>query len=711
MFDTIRDFLSEFIHTVSVEIANFARTYSRPPGSPSEHLPSHDVDIRRTLASDRSYDLEAQLDRYNAHAPDIINGYALHDAHKNEPFEFYKPVNPDKKYLFDPHRSPAPGILSLPFRFHKQSRPTATSEIDSHVLDPILSTILYSQFPQYLFHTNALCRPDEIQDSTFSDFNKEQKSYPPVPPSIISRIIPLICLLMNALPFRPLHYVDSFFTKLPLSTGVSYFYRQSYDLRAHALFAHNRDYATKPTSKGYFLNSFTLWARSIVHKIKEHGMPFSPDSLSPSEQRSHLRSFFMQHATMLFTRSQISKTLGPYKLRPVYAMDTLFLALETMITFPLHVLARSTKSCVLFSLESIRGGCARIDFLSQNFRTYLCIDWSSFDQRVPFIIIDLFWTVFLPSLIVISHGYLPTTEYSTYPGLTPDMLFNRIFNIICFLRTWYFNCVFLTHDGYAFVRLFAGIASGMLNTQYLDSFCNLFLMLHALIHYGCTDEEILQIMFFVLGDDNVLLTSWDYKRLRDFLVFLETHSLLRFGMVLSPTKSLLTSVRSRIEVLGYTVNLGSPRRPIDKLVAQLCYPEHSFNPGYMSDRAIGIAYAAAGSDTTFHAFCKSVHDAYLPYRIINPDIHSKLHHLPGFMRAIENISDIIDLTVFPTQFHISTLYSTWQGELPQDRKWSPSHFLSSPAFTHPNSVTMMKYMADNAISFPPVPDLFSEVCN
>lgn len=705
MFSTFRDYFSEFRLQQTIENSYLARlkSYIRIPGSTSNA-----ETLRLNLKHARSDDPESQHTPESlAHYKDVLQGYAKRDFFSNAAFEFFKPLEPSEQHGFPNRRKPAPGIISLPFRFHKTNPPTATSELDNHQLDETMTHIIYGCFPQYASYLHDLCRPAETPESTFTDFNKEQKEYPSVPIDLAQRIVHLITILMNALPFRPLHYVDTFFTNLPLSTGVSYFYRHSYDLRTHAHFNHPPEYATKPTSKGYFLNSFAQYARTVIHRIKETSYPFPINNLSISERKSRLRTFIMEHATNLFTRSQISKSTGPYKLRPVYAMDTIFLTLETMVTYPLHVMARSTKSCVLYSYETIRGGCSRLDALAQRFNTYLCIDWSSFDQRVPFIIIDLFFTMFLPRLLIISHGYQPTPDYPQYPDLTSEDMFRRLFNILQFLRTWYFNCVFVTHDGFAYVRTLAGIASGMLNTQYLDSFCNLFLMIHALIHFGCTDSEILEIMFFVLGDDNVLFTKWDYFRLRSFLDFLESHALTRFGMVLSPTKSLITLIRSRIEILGYQCNLGSPTRPIDKLVAQLCYPEHGFKPQFMSDRAIGIAYASAGCDPTFYAFCKMVHTTYLPYR----EIQSKeqFHrYAPGFFKLLD-IEDLPSFDFFPEINEIRHRYSSWQGQLPSDRKWSPAHFLNQPNTPLTGQVTMQDYMTSHDISFPPVDPLFSDL--
>lgn len=285
-------------------------------------------------------------------------------------------------------------------------------------------------------------------------------------------------------------------------------------------------------------------------------------------------------------------------------------------------------------------------------------------------------------------------------------MFHRLFNILIFLRNWYFNCVFVTSDGYAYIRTLVGIASGMLNTQYLDSFCNLFLMIHALIHFGCSDLEILEIMFFVLGDDNVLFTSWTLQRLTTFMTFLESHALSRFGMVLSPTKSLVTTLRSRIEILGYQCNHGHPTRPIDKLVAQLVFPEHGFKPQYMADRAIGLAYASAGSDKTFYSFCLATYTKFLPFRLPQ-DPETRIRHLPGFFKALD-IDDTTMFDSFPSIYEIQCRYSLWQGELPQDKKWSPSHFLAQPHAHLSNSVTMLEYMTAHSLSFPPVENLFSE---
>jgi len=288
-------------------------------------------------------------------------------------------------------------------------------------------------------------------------------------------------------------------------------------------------------------------------------------------------------------------------------------------------------------------------------------------------------------------------------------MFSRLFNIICFLRTWYYNCVFLTADGFAYARTLAGIASGMLNTQYLDSYCNLFLMIHALIHYGCTNDEIFDIMFFVMGDDNVILTNWTFEQLHAFMSFFEKHALSRFGMIMSTQKSILTALRNKIEMLGYQTAYGKGRRPIPKLVAQLCYPEHGPVDKFMSSRAVGMAYAAAGQDPTFHQFCYDIYRTFEPYRI-DPnllEVERIAKYLPGMFKMLDDITEFVNPEFFPTIEQVRSRYTTWQGELDQSKKWSPAHFINRPDVIPPSAETMAEYMTANSISFPEVDHFFS----
>jgi hypothetical protein len=700
VFQQVRNYLQELRNTVRLENKLFSK-HGQTVYDPESQ--QNDLDLRRLQAGFRSpLDSELTLE-YKNNYENTHFGLMESDHMKDEPFEFYTAIDPA---TIPESRLPSPGIDILPIRLHQDQVVTATEKVPESglPLDPPLATLLRTKYSRYLPYTEKYCRPLGTTDATFEDFNREQIKYPDIEPDLIIRICSVVTYLLNARRFLPLHYVDTFFAKMPLATGTSYFYRHSYEMKTHAIYSHPREYESKNTSKGFYINAFTEWARTVVHRIKEFGIPFSPENLSPQDIRSRLRDFFISHATMLFTRNHISDRDGNLKQRPVYAMDTLFLHLECMITFPLHIMARSMKSSIMYSIETVRGGCAYMDSMASQYKSYLCLDWSSFDQRMPWIIVDTFFTFFLPHLIIISHGYAPTAEYPTYPDLTPSKMFSRMFNILCFIRLWYYNCVFCTADGWAYARRFAGIASGMLNTQYLDSYCNLFLIVHALFHFGCTEEEIFQLCIYVMGDDNVLLTHWDQRRLNSFLTFFTQHSLTRFGMVLSQDKSILTVLRYRIEMLGYTVHNGRPRRPLGKLIAQLCYPEHGMKRQYMSSRAVGMAWAAAGMDPVFHRFCYDVYCLYLPWATEETEAtrDATLKHLPGMFKMLDDAQEFTTHLRFPSVIEVHDRYSKWQGELDIHKKWNPAHFLRNPDYDPEHSFTMQTFMLDNNIKFPSV---------
>nr|QXV86349.1 RNA-dependent RNA polymerase [Partitiviridae sp.] len=369
-----------------------------------------------------------------------------------------------------------------------------------------------------------------------------------------------------------------------------------------------------------------------------------------------------------------------------------------MLTFPLTVQARKPSCCIMYGLETIRGSNHYIEQLARCYSTFFSLDWSSYDQRLPRVITDIYYTDFLRSLIVINHGYQPTYEYPTYPDLDEHKLYNRMNNLLSFLHTWYNNMTFLLPDGFAYRRTHCGVPSGLYNTQYLDSFGNLFLIIDAMIEFGFTDSEIDGFILLVLGDDNTGMTMIPIHRMHDFINFLENYALNRYNMVLSSTKSVLTTFRTKIESLGYQCNYGTPKRDIDKLVAQLCFPENGLKPHTMAARAIGIAYASAAQDPMFHSFCQDVYNMFRSdYR---PDVRSNLYVQRQVLHNLDDgMPDLATPTVppFPSFWEIQELYSSYKGPLGYAPKWNYAHFIKDPDALPPFPKTMRDYEIENKI--------------
>jgi len=277
-------------------------------------------------------------------------------------------------------------------------------------------------------------------------------------------------------------------------------------------------------------------------------------------------------------------------------------------------------------------------------------------------------------------------------------------NLLHFLHLWYNNMTFLSVDGFAYRRSCAGVPSGLYNTQYLDSFGNVFLIVDSLIEFGFTDNEIQAILLFVLGDDNTGMTNIPYPRLTAFVTFMETYALSRYNMVLSRTKSVITNLRSKIETLGYRCNYGQPRRSIDKLVAQLCYPEHGIKYSTMSSRAIGIAIASCGQDSTFHNFCRDVYLMFLPFHAPTEASNTLFRRmlLRDFEETIPFFDDANEPT-FPSLMQVRDLVSTYQGPLSYAPKWNYAHFINAPDVVPPSAKTMHEYELEYNIQFRSAP--------
>jgi hypothetical protein len=724
-FAALRNYLSERLLRVKKEW----QIYQQHESDPAETLDAYkDSDFDRYRRAQqflptqehKAHMLQSEYDK-------IVASMKVENETKHQPFELHSPIPPERE--MKPSRQPAPGIRSVPLYYHSghiihadpaTSRPLHpdldTDAAESYIpgdidfgpdIEPQIYDLIVRRYPCYLPYINQYCRPAGTTDATFRDFNKEQKESAPIDPDRKERVLKHVFRLLDATPYLPIHFVDTQYCKTPLVTGTGYHNRFSYKQKAHARYSHPDEYADRPTSKGFFYNATYENARTIIHKIKQSGVPFNmhfaPEDVDLTDQQiqeyiDSCNHFFNDYPTLLFTRNHISQRDGTLKVRPVYAVDDLFIIIELMLTFPLLVQARKPTCSIMYGLETIRGSNCYLDRLAYSYETFFTIDWSGYDQRLPRVITDIYYTDFLRRLIVISHGYQPTYDYPSYPDLNEHNLYMRMDNLLHFLHLWYNNMTFLSVDGYAYRRTFCGVPSGLYNTQYLDSFGNLFIMIDAMCEFGFTDDEIVEFILLVLGDDNTGMTKLEISRVHSFLTFLEKYALDRYNMVLSLSKSVLTTLRSKITTLGYEANHGLPRRDIGKLVAQLCYPENGFKPHTQSARAVGIRYCAPDCDLTFESFCLDIYNMYRDF--YRPDPRSTLAILYRFYAGLEDsMPDLDTPTVppFPSRMDVNEKYSRYLGPLSYAPKWNYAHFVNSPDVIPPSAKTMHDYEQEHSL--------------
>lgn len=256
--------------------------------------------------------------------------------------------------------------------------------------------------------------------------------------------------------------------------------------------------------------------------------------------------------------------------------------------------------------------------------------------------------------------------------------------------------VYISYDGYAYVRQFGGVPSGLLNTQSLDSFGNIYIIVDCMLEFGFSKTEINHMIFFIMGDDNVFFSNEEFPRICEFLLFMEEYAKQRHGMVLSVLKSVWTTLRNEIEVLGYQCNDGHPVRPIGKLVAQLAFPERPVpaNKEWMhAARALGLAYASCGQDSQFHLLCEKV---YLKFKT-SEQVSSR-----RFMQTVKyTVAELLDINIdvnrmdipdFPSLYEVRQLTSEYQGFFSETDKWKTTIFRNRPSDVNHDVITLADWL-------------------
>lgn len=615
-------------------------------------------------------------------------------------------------------RQPHSGIKVLPIRYHSKppglgyvegtetlltndpqsaeeplDRKPETYSVDIDLsgqpANPTIVDYISRYTPHFLEHIETYCRPPSFGPQAFYDFNRTMEPHSAPQPERENEILECIETIFNIKPFQPLHFADTLASGIPLNTSASYSSKKSPLFRVLSRFSTPHQYAERPYSKGYSINTTLAYGRRIVHNIKNYGTPHGDtltDALQPDSAESfRLQKFFQSEPTELFIRTQISKRdpNEPKKIRPVYAVCLLFILIEIMLTYPLLAQLRNPECAVMHGLETFRGSMTIINFAADHFRSYVSLDWSQFDQRLPQYVIVCYYTKFLASKIIINKGYAGTHTYPDSRLKTLDAFAIKMFNLLQFLLIWYLNMVFISYDGYAYVRLLGGVPSGLLNTQALDSFGNLYIIIDSMLTFGFSKLEISNMLFFIMGDDNVFFARENFTRMCDFMLFLEEYARTQHGMILSVLKSVWTQLKTKIEVLGYTNTYGMPTRPIGKLVAQLAYPERPVDPSKEwthAARALGLAYASCGQDSSFHMLCYLIYNEFKPANGVETrQFMRTVNFIVKELFEIDESQPTVTFPPFPSLVEVRRQVSTYAGFFNESDKWKFTIFTDPPS--------------------------------
>lgn len=135
-----------------------------------------------------------------------------------------------------------------------------------------------------------------------------------------------------------------------------------------------------------------------------------------------------------------------------------------------------------------------------------------------------------------------------------------------------------------------------------------------------------------------------------FVRFLTDFAAVKYHMKINLNKIITTDQRQHIQTLSYECNFDRPKRPINKLIAQLCYPEHGYADKYMFARVVSITYASCGIDYTFYLFCRDVYNLFLPFAapLTTEAIEKMKKYLPGIFKLQDEVPTYLQILKFPT---------------------------------------------------------------
>lgn len=453
--------------------------------------------------------------------------------------------------------------------------------------------------------------------------------------------------------YRPVHYMDLQYYPWTLSTSVEAPFSTDSILRNDVQQRYRKGILSDSN-----MTTRNLWDhvqsynRPIVHMIKE--------GQSRGDQFLYWNT---AHA-----RSHLVLIYDVNKVRMVHGVPKLTLQIELMLLWPYFNFLRKGTTPIAWGYETVTGGIYRIyneaSAHTYPIQTWLAIDWRMFDKLVRYTIIDdvhLKWQSFMR----LDSGYTPTHSHP-HTTISPSRIQNLWKHMSKAVK---FTPVRLP-DGSEYKRIHSTIASGLLQTQVLDSWINAIMLLTCLSALGI--EISTELFLKVLGDDSLvgLKELIPEEQFDQFLLDLASEAKQRFGAILNVKKSRISNKLQGLPFLGYTFNFSIPSRDPLALLAQLAFPERGWTIDTLAARAVGICYASHGQSKLVYNVCKDVYHFCVNVAKATPD--PKGYSMLQYLMTVTTI----DVNTFPTFEALSAnLLNPSRDTKLDDRFWPPEVFL------------------------------------
>jgi len=404
-------------------------------------------------------------------------------------------------------------------------------------------------------------------------------------------------------------------------------------------------------------NELFVYNRTLVHQIKYGFSKFWDSYGNP-------KTYYWN---TLHARSHVVSKDEPDKIRAVFGATKLLLMVENMFIWTLQR-TYLNEDCgrMLWGREIMKGGWRKLQneiMLNGTPHTFLSIDWSQFDRRMLFELIDITHDIW--------RSYFDFTQYqptSFYPHAKPKDpgTIDRLWKWMC--HSIKFTPILLP-DGRIYQWTYNGFGSGFQQTQLMDSMVNMIMITTCLSALGININSD-HFWIRVQGDDSLISF---FERVYDiygptFLTMMRQTALHYFNTELSIKKTFISNKLDGISVLGYLNKNGLPYRTDEDLLRHLFFPEHAQDWTRLAASALGLFLASTGCSRRFEQTCLFIWNEL----VIKRDVKPYFKALKWMERAgmIERSEALINAE-FPTLIALraEVWYTPTREESSKQRLW------------------------------------------
>lgn len=357
-------------------------------------------------------------------------------------------------------------------------------------------------------------------------------------------------------------------------------------------------YVMDITFKEYLQNRFKSGEIPNSYPTKGNGLPYilCKEKTTINEIREGKRSYEQTHHSRVHSKSPLT-TVDKRKLRLIAGTPMTTIYIEIMLVHALNVHLQRNKNAIAWGYETYKGGLVRLADEFKSYNSFISLDFSAFDKRIPHWLIKDIHTVW-KSLSSLDKYYSdPSTVRTLFANKSEtERLWQYMTDAATIERL-------IMPDGHMFQRVHSGFGSGLYQTQLLGSHAN-FVMINAAMLYCGFSPDSFELK--VLGDDSVIAFNYNGS-LQGLLGKITNYLMKEFNAVVNVEKSVAYTGVRNLQFLSYKLINGEVRRVKNDLLGRLLYPEKDNSSlKNIKTRTLGMMIANFGFDEKIHKVCVKI---------------------------------------------------------------------------------------------------------